>query len=175
LAGWLFFRRVTQVPARRKKKVVRVIHPSVGPLPLKLAGGFAGFLLVFSDASCRRHGGLAAVLFDDHEGEPLVATRTVAPGGSNELELSAAIFALEEAARLFPGRALALFSDNSDAVARLARAATLGLAQDAALQALCGGPGVASALASASFCWVRGHATCRGNTLADLHAAAAAS
>ena len=160
---------------RRKKKVAPVIYLSAGPLPEKLAARFAGHLLVFSDASCRRHGGLAAVLFDDHEGEPLVATRTVALDGSNELELSAAVFALEEAARRFPGRPPALFSDNSDAVARLTRAATLGLAQDATLQAMCVAPGVAAALAGTSFCWVRGHGSCRGNALADLHAAAAAS
>lgn len=160
---------------RRKRKIVRAIHPSAGPLPLKLAARFAGQLLVFSDASRRRHGGLAAVLFDDHDGEPLIATRTVALDGSNELELAAVLFALEEVARRFPGRAPAIFSDNSDAVARLSRAATLGLAQDAALAVLCGAPGVAAALAGASFCWVRGHGTCRGNTLADRHAAAAAS
>ena len=160
---------------RRKKKIVRVIHPSAGPLPLKLAPGFAGRLLVFSDASCKRHGGLAAVFFDDHEGDPIVVTRTVPLGGSNELELAAALFALEEAARRFPGRPMALFSDNSDAVARLSRATSLGLAQDAILESLCGAPGVAAALAGATFCWVRGHATCRGNTLADQYAALAAA
>jgi len=120
------------------------------------------------------HGGLAAVLFDDHDGEPVVATRSVALAGSNELELLAAIFALEEAERRFPARPVALFSDNSDALARLTRAATLGLAQDLPLAALCAAPGVA-ALAGASFNWVRGHASCRGNLLADQHAAAAAA
>lgn len=160
---------------KRKKQAVRLIHPSIGPLPNKLAGRFADRLLVFSDASRRRHGGLAAVLFDDHAGEPIVAARSVALAGSNELELLAAIFALEEAVRRFPARPVALFSDNSDALARLTRAATLGLAQDAPLAALCGAPGVAAVLAGASFNWVRGHAGCRGNLLADLHAAAAAA
>lgn len=161
--------------ARRKRRVVRVNHLSPGPLPAKLAARFTGQLLVFSDASCKRHGGLAAVLFDDHAGEPIIASRAVALAGSNDLELKAAVFALEEGSRRFPGRSLALFSDNSDAVARLTRAAALGLAQDAALAAICGTPGVAAALAGASFCWVRGHGTCRGNALADLHAAAAAA
>ena len=161
--------------ARRKRKIAPVIHLSAGPLPPRLAARFPGLLLVFSDASRRRQGGLAVVLFNDHAGEPLVATRTVPLDGSNELELSAALFALEVAAREFPGRALALFSDNSDAVSRLARAATLGLAQDAMLAAMCGAPGVVAALAGASFCWVRGHGTSRGNALADLHAAAAAA
>lgn len=155
--------------------MVRIIRPSTGPLPLKLAARFLGQLLVFSDASRRRHGGLAAVLFDDHDGEPVVATRSVALAGSNELELLAAIFALEEVARRFPGRPVALFSDNSDALARLTRAATLGLAQDLPLAALCAAPGVAATLAAASFNWVRGHASCRGNLLADLHAAVAAA
>lgn len=160
---------------RRKLKIVRVIHLSVGPLPAQLAARFAGQLLVFSDASRRHHGGLAAVMFDDHDGEPLIATRTVPLDGSNELELAAALFALEEAARQFPGRQIALFTDNSDAVVRLTRAATFGLAQDVALQAMCSAPGVASTLVGAAFCWVRGHSTCRGNALADQHAAVAAS
>jgi len=163
------------VAQRKKKKAARPIHPSAGPLPAKLAGCFAGRLLVFSDASRKRHGGLAAVLFDDHDGEPVVATRSVALAGSNELELLAAIFALEEAERRFPARPVALFSDNSDALARLTQAATFGLAQDLPLADLCAAPGVAAALASASFNWVRGHASCRGNLLADQHAAAAAA
>ena len=161
--------------ARRKRKIAPVIHLSAGPLPPRLAARFPGLLLVFSDASRRRQGGLAVVVFNDHAGEPLVATRTVPLDGSNELELSAALFALEVAAREFPGRALVLFSDNSDAVSRLARAATFGLAQDAMLAAMCGAPGVVAALAAASFCWVCGHGTSRGNALADLHAAAAAA
>jgi ribonuclease HI len=161
--------------SRRKKKLVRIVLPSAGPLPVKLSARFVGQLLVFSDASCKRHGGLAAVLFDDHAGEPVVATRTVAVDGSNELELKAAVFALEEAARRFPGRALALFSDNSDAIARLKRAGALGLTQDSTLSAMCSAPGVLDALATASFCWIPGHGTCRGNVLADSHAAVAAT
>ena len=160
---------------RRKKKLVPVIHQSVGPLPLRLAAQFVGRLLVFSDASQQRHGGLAAVLFDDQAGEPLVSTRTVPLIGSNELELQAALFALSEAARHFPGRPLSLFSDNQDAVTRLSRATTLGLAQDPVLAALCAESGIVATLADASIGWVRGHAGCRGNTLADLHAALAAA
>ena len=163
------------MPKRRKKKIVRIIHPSLGPLPSRLAGQFVGRLLVFSDASQKRHGGLATVIFDDHDGEPQISTRTVPLTGSNELELQAALFALSEAGCHFPGRPLSLFSDNQDAVNRLARAATHGLAQDPPLAALCAGPGVAATLAAASFRWIPGHGTCRGNILADLHAAQAAA
>ena len=116
------------MPRRRKKKIVRVIHPSAGPLPLRLAPLHVGELLVFSDASQKRHGGLAAVLFDKPDGEPRVSTRSVALTGSNELELQAALFALAQAQQHFPARPLALFSDNQDAVARLNRGKTDGLA-----------------------------------------------
>ena len=163
------------MPRRRKKKIARTLYPSPGPLPQRLAEPFAGGLLVFSDASQRRHGGLAAVLFADQAGEPLVSTRTVPLLGSNELELQAALFALAEAERHFSGRPLSLFSDNLDAVSRLNRAATLGLEQDPGLAALCAELGVAATLARAGFRWVRGHATCRGNLLADQHAAQAAA
>jgi len=163
------------MPRRRKKKIARILYPSVGPLPARLAEQFVGRLLVFSDASQRRHGGLAAVLFADQAGEPLVSTRTVPLIGSNELELQAALFALAEVERQFPGQEASLFSDNQDAVNRLSRAATLGLAQDPALAALCAELGIAATLARAGIHWVRGHATCRGNTLADQHAAAAAA
>lgn len=162
------------MPRRRKKKIVRVIHQSVGPLPLRLMPRFAGYLLVFSDASQKSHGGLAAVLFDDPESTALVSTRTVPVVGSNELELQAVLFGLEQALQHFPGRQLALFSDNQDAVSRLVRAKTQGAAQDPALQQLLAEHGVAATLENASFCWIKGHSSCRGNTLADLHAAEAA-
>jgi len=159
------------MPKRRKKKIVRVIYQSLGPLPERLSAQFADYLLVFSDASQKRQGGLAAVIFDDHAGEPLIRTRSVPLMGSNELELLAALFALQEARQHFPGRRLALFSDNHDAVTRLSRAATLGLVQDHELEGICS----STLLEAASFHWVRGHANCRGNTLADLHAAVAAT
>lgn len=111
------------------------------------------------------------MIFADQAGEPLIRTRSVPAIGSNELELLAALFALGEARAQFPARRLALFSDNHDAVTRLSRAATLGVAQDPVLAAICS----SSLLDAASFHWVPGHANCRGNTLADLHAAAAAA
>lgn len=163
------------MPRRKKKVAPRILYPSPGPLPVKLAGQFAGRLLVFSDASQRRHGGLAAVLFADPADEPLVSRRTVPLDGSNELELQAALFALAELERQFPGRQASLFSDNQDAVNRLQRAVTLGLAQDPALALLCAEQGVAATLARTGIHWIRSHATCRGNLLADQHAAAAAS
>jgi len=159
------------MPKRRKKKIVRVIYQSIGPLPARLSAQFADYLLVFSDASQKRMGGLAAVIFDDQAGEPLISTRSVPAIGSNELELQAALFALAEARSHFPDRRLALFSDNHDAVTRLSRAASLGLAQDPVLASLC----TSNLLDAASFHWVPGHANCRGNTLADMHAAATAA
>jgi len=163
------------MPRRRKKKIVRFIHPSAGPLPLRLAPLHVGELLVFSDASQKRHGGLAAVLFDKPDDEPRVSTRSVALTGSNELELQAALFALAQAQQHFPARPLALFSDNQDAVARLNRSKTDGLAHDPELLRLMLEFGIAETLSNASICWIKGHGSCRGNILADLHAAEAAS
>lgn len=163
------------MPRRRKKKPVRIIHPSAGPLPLRLAARFVDQLLVFSDASQKRHGGLAAVLFADPDAEPLVATRTVAPIGSNELELEAALFGLEQAREHFPGQALTLFSDNLDTVTRLSRSRSLGLGQDPELAGMLAAQDLTTTLERSAFCWVQGHASCRGNALADQHAAAAAA
>ncbi len=95
-------------------------------------------------------------------------------GISNELELAAALFGLEEAQRQFPGEPAALFSDNQDAVVRLARAKAEGLAHDPALARMLAERGLASVPECVSVCWVQGHATCRGNALADQHARAAA-
>jgi ribonuclease HI len=163
------------MPRRRKKKPVRVIYPSQGPLPLRLAPLYAGQLLVFSDASQKRHGGLAAVLFATPESETVVRTRTVAIMGSNELELQAALFALEQAQELFPDRPLALFSDNQDAVVRLNRGKTLGLDQDPELRQHVAEINLGDMLANASICWIKGHSSCRGNILADQYAVEAAS
>ena len=163
------------MPRRRKKKIVRVIHPSTGPLPLQLAPLYAGRLLAFSDASQKRHGGLAAVLFDTPDSEALVKTRTVGVVGSNELELQASLFALEQAHQHFPGRPLALFSDNQDAVIRLNRGKTQGLEQDPELLQYLAEFDLLDTLANASICWIKGHSSCRGNILADLHAVIAAS
>jgi ribonuclease HI len=162
------------MPRRRKKKIARVIHPSAGPLPLRLAPLYAGQLLVFSDASLKRHGALAAILFATPDSEALVRTRTVAIIGSNELELQAALFALEQASELYPGRPLALFSDNQDAVSRLNRGKTRGLEQDPELRCMLGQLDLVETLAIAAVCWIKGHSSCRGNILADLHAAEAA-
>lgn len=156
---------------RRKPKRQRLVYPSPGPLPARLAERFADRLLVFSDASRRIRGGLAAVFFASHEDEPLILTRSVAPAGSNELELQAAVFALQQAREHFPERLPALFSDNRDTVTRLQRALELGLSRDEELARLLG----ADALPAGTLVtWIRSHATCRGNLLADQHAALAA-
>ncbi|MDP2882385.1 MAG: RNase H family protein [Azonexus sp.] len=145
------------------------------PLPLRLAPLYAGHLQVFSDASQKRHGGLAAVLFATPDSEALVRTRAVPIIGSNELELQATLFALEQARDLFPDRPLALFSDNQDAVHRLNRSKTEGLEQDPELRQMLDALDLLETLAKASICWIKGHGSCRGNILADQHAAEAAS
>ena len=160
---------------RRKKKIERVIHLSAGPLPLRLAERFIEHRLIFSDASQLRHGGLAAVLFAHPDSAALIATRTVAVTGSNELELQAAVFGLEQANRHFPGEPAVLFSDNQDAVSRLNLAKTLGLAQDPELTGLFAGLDFGALLANAHIFWIKGHSSCRGNALADQHARIAAS
>lgn len=162
------------MPRKRKKKIVRLIHQSAGPLPLRYGDRFAGCLLVFSDASLKRQGGLAAVLFSNPESAPLVATRSVPLLGSNELELQAALFALQQAHQHFPGRQLALFSDNQDAVNRLSRGKEQISPGDPDLAQMLAALDIPEALDHASIHWIKGHGTCRGNTLADQHAAAAA-
>jgi ribonuclease HI len=163
------------MPRRRKKKPVRILYQSHGPLPLRLAGQFEGRLLVFSDASRRRHGGLAAVLFPAAADQPLISTRTVPLAGSNELELQAALFGLATAQAHFPDQPLALFSDNQDAVIRLNQARSRGFVEDTALTGMFEAAGLATTLDQTAICWVKAHASCRGNTLADFHAAAAAN
>lgn len=148
---------------------------SEGPLPARFGDAFAGQLLVFCDASRKRHGGLASVLFSEANALPLTSTRTVPAIGSNELELQAALFALFHAGKHFPQRNLFLFSDNQDAVARLARAKDQGSESDPALASMLPELDLAGALARASFRWLKGHSSCRGNAIADELAAGAAA
>lgn len=155
---------------RRKKKSPPLIHQSVGPLPVKIASLYLGQALVFSDASRKNHGGLAAVLFAASETAPLILTRCVDLIDSNQLELMAALFALQQTATHFPGQQFTLFSDNTDAVLRLNRAKALGPAADPALAKIWPGLDLENSLRLASFRWIRGHASCRGNTLADEYA-----
>lgn len=160
---------------RRPKKKPRPLYQSLGPLPDKFAGRFAGHVLVFSDASEKRHGGQAAVIFADHAGEPLIRQRTTQLIGSNEQELQAALFALHQAGERFPEARLALFSDNLDTVNRLHRAKKQGLAEDAELAQMLAERDIAHLLERAEITWIKAHSTCRGNSLADHHAALAAA
>ena len=159
---------------RRKKQAAPVMHLSTAPLPARLMPGFSDLPLVFTDASRLRHGGLSAVLYAGAAGEPLTFARSVPLDGSNELELRAAVFGLEQADRLYPGMAFALFSDNLDAIRRLARAKMLGSALDAELGERFPGQPLDTWLAQANLNWIKGHGTCRGNALADAQARAAA-
>lgn len=159
---------------RRKKQAAPVRHLSTAPLPARLMPGFSDLPLVFTDASRLRHGGLSAVLYADAAGEPLTFARSVPLEGSNELELGAAVFGLEQADRLYPGMAFALFSDNLDAIRRLARAKMLGSALDAELGERFPGQPLDAWLAQANLNWIKGHGTCRGNALADAQARVAA-
>ncbi len=156
---------------RRKRKAKPTPRfASLGPLPEKISEEYQGQLLVFTDASKRRQAAIAAVLFPDQEGEPIVLTQQLPMMGSNELELQGVLFGLLKAQTLFPGRAVALFSDNQDAIARLNRAKTLGIEQDRALAVLFPGLLIEPILRLASFRWVKAHHYCRGNLLADAAA-----
>lgn len=159
---------------RRPKKPAREIPLSCGPLPKKFDGRFTACLLVFSDASRLRYGGLACVIYPHPDASPIVITRTVPAIGSNALELQAALMALDHLAQHFPDQAFALFSDNRDAVDCLLRLKTSGM-QDAEIAALQAPDARPPPLDRGSFVWVPGHASCRGNALADAHARCAAS
>ena len=160
-------------PRRKPEKIVR---PSPGPLPVRFGDRFAGQVLVFCDASRKRHGGLAVVIFaDEDDSSPTALSRTVAATGSNELELQAVLFGLQQAAELFPGRRLALFTDNSDAATCLNRAREHGISSDPVLAGMLPDGEIASLLEHASIHWLKGHATCRGNILADELAGMAAT
>lgn len=163
---------------RRQKKPVRVIPLSHGPLPRKFDGQFTTCPLVFSDASRQERGGLAAVIYTNADLTPQVLTRTVPAIGSNELELQAALMALDHMARHFPGQAFALFSDNLDTVNRLCRFKIQGLPDEAitAHQAPDALPlALPLTLDRATIIWIPGHAACRGNAVADQQARLAAS
>ena len=160
---------------RRTKQAAPVMHLSTGPLPVRLMPGFGNLPLVFTEASRLRHGGLSVVLYADAASEPLAFARCVPLDGSNELELRAAVFGLEQADRLYPGLAFALFSDNIDAIKRLARAKALGSARDAELGERFPGLPLDAWLAQANLNWIKGHGACRGNALADAQARAAAA
>lgn len=163
------------MPKRRKKKAARPQYLSAGPLPARMADQFVSHRLVFSDASRKRQGGLAAVLFAPPDGLPVIATRSVPLVGSNELELQAVLFAMEEARKYFPGELTALFSDNRDAVDRLCRAKENGLNDDPELAHMLLQLDMDALPAATHFFWIRSHAICLGNVLADFHAGQAAS
>jgi ribonuclease HI len=159
---------------RRKRQIKAApLRASTGPLPDKIAGEYHGQLLVFTDASKRRQAAIAAVLFPDHAGEPVVLTEQVPMIGSNELELQGVLYGLLQARMLFPGRPIALFSDNQDAIVRLNRAKSVGIEQDAALVTIFPGlsmQALEDVVRLASFRWVKAHHYCRGNLLADAAA-----
>lgn len=159
---------------RRKKKVAPTVHLSAGPLPERLALRFPDQALLFTDASRLRHGGLAAVIYRSAEAQPEIFTRSVSLDGSNELELQAAVFGLQQAARLLPEQSFALFSDNQDAIVRLTRVKQSGAAQDRQLASLFPDTDCDTLLRHASLSWVQGHGRCRGNALADEQARLAA-
>ena len=159
---------------RRKRKPPAPLPLSIGPLPAKLSEQFAGQRLVFSDASRQHHGGLAAVLFTEGNDASHIATLSVPLAGSNELELRAAVFALQTASIAFAGMPFALFSDNSDAIKRLQRAQGQGSASDAGLSQMFSGADLDTLLGPVSLYWIKGHGRCRGNALADEQARRAA-
>ena len=123
-------------------------------------------------------GEVAAGIFQQLAEVPALLLQAAAQGAAGEVQVGGdqfqCRFALQQAALHFPGRPIALFSDNQDAVGRLNRAREQGLSQDPALARMLHALGLADFPATASIRWIKGHGTCRGNTLADQHAAAAA-
>ena len=158
---------------RKKKKIVRVIHPSTGPLPDRIKDKYAQHILIFSDASLKTHGGLSAVIFPTPESSPLVFTRSIAGTTSNALELLALAFALEQSENLFPGQKRAFFSDNQDTISRF-QTIQSGNRQDFQLTEFSGKYPPNLMKENIEFCWVKGHGKCRGNLIADYHARLAA-
>lgn len=160
---------------KRKAKKPQPVYLSTGPLPQRIAQNHTGRLLIFSDASQLKHGGLSAVLFETSHATPLISTRTVALAGSNELELQAAIFALEYAQQNFPDKPGSLFTDNQDAAKRLNQSKIYGFSDDPMLEQMLCGADLNNVLNNTTIHWIKGHGTCRGNSLADLNARVAAS
>lgn len=161
---------------RRKRKAPPPIHLSSGPLPPRLAERYAGHYWVFCDASQKQRGGLAVLLFHDEFSAPLAFSRTVPATGSNELELAAALFALAESLRHYPDQPVVLFSDNLVAMQRLDRASMPdGLARDHKLVELLVQWEIETLPAKTRYQWIPGHATCRGNVMADELARQAAA
>ena len=160
--------------ARRKKKIQPPIFLSTGPLPSRIAGDYADYLLIFSDASLLHQGGMAAVLFETADADPIVATKSVPITGSNELELQAAIFALQQSEQLFPNRQSVLFTDNQDTEKRLNHAKVQSFAGDLALEQMFKAAEINSPLRNNTIKWIKGHGTCRGNNIADRYARIAA-
>lgn len=159
---------------KKKKKTVHVVYPSAGPLPTRIAEKYPDHMLIFSDASMKKFGGLACVIFLTAESTPLISTRTVEPSGSNNLELAALLFAWNQSMHFQTEAKRALFSDNQDAITRLNLASSKGLDQDADLRQLIEQQEHKLAFDNIEFCWVKGHGNCRGNLLADLNASQAA-
>lgn len=160
--------------SRRKPKRPDQLPLSIGPLPARISPNFAGQRLVFCDASRLLHGGLAAVLFEECDQAPHIATRSIPAHPSNDLELHAAVFALQTANQVFGGLPFVLFSDNSDAIERLRKTQQLGVEQDEKLREMFPEHDLMALLLPASLHWIKGHGRCRGNALADEYARQAA-
>jgi ribonuclease HI len=144
-------------------------------LPNHLVEQFRGRIWLFTDASVRTRGGLAAVLHHPQEAAPRIRSDAVARGPSHALELRAALFGLEHAQRQYPDEPLVLFSDSQGAVERLTRAKQEGLSQDLELESMMKSSGLSELLSRADFQWIKGHGKCGGNAMADQHARAAAA
>lgn len=176
--------RTTNLPAksgRRRDKEKRRRHQrkkvdvgALAILPDHLAEKFNGRIWLFTDASVKTRGGMAAVLHHPQDAVPRMHSETVVRDASHALELKAALFGLEYAQRHYPEEPVVLFSDNQGAIERLARAKHEGLAQDRELQTMVTCSGLIELLRKADFQWIKGHGKCGGNAMADRQARAAA-
>jgi ribonuclease HI len=159
---------------RRRHQRKKVDVGALAILPDHLAERFNGRIWLFTDASVKTRGGMAAVLHHPQDAIPIMHGETVARDASHALELKAALFGLEYAQRHYPEEPVVLFSDNRGAIERLARAKHEGLAQDRELQTMVACSGLIGLLPKADFQWIKGHGKCGGNAMADRQARAAA-
>lgn len=126
-------------------------------------------LQIFTDGSCRDSGGLGAVIMHPDLPKPKLCKSTTITDDSHTIEFRAALFGLKSAIREFPKEEMSLFLDNQGVVALLRRL------KEGELSVKHLSPklrkfidfDLCHTLGKTSIFWVKGHASCEGNRLAD--------